>query len=100
MHIFHGEKFEIALFHVESRKYTRKCKLPQITIFSHFLPFQGGGGLETSLEIFMHIFYREKLEMVTFHLQSKKRKIENLNRKLKIFGPFQSMLGAFKLGNI
>ena len=68
--------------------------------FQSFFAISRGGGLETSLEIFMHIFYREKLEMVTFHLQSKKRKIENLNRKLKIFGPFQSMLGAFKLGNI
>ena len=34
----------------------------------------------------MHISYREKLEMVTFHLQSNKRKNEKVSLKLKYFG--------------
>ena len=81
-----SQRFSVPLFH--------RCSVFRSSVFRcswfYSMPFLGEplNQFRNFQQFFhlMHISYREKLEMVTFHLQSNKRKNEKVSLKLKYFG--------------
>lgn len=106
LHFFFREKFEVVLFHLQS-KFTKKMSkinnfLSSLSIFRGLETIRGNiEKLANFQQMFysIHVFYREKCEIAMFHLRSqtcsrKCRNVENWKfqpflRAVKLFGSIE-----------